>query len=427
MLSHDKNEMMCRVGPGTPMGKAMRHFWVPALMSSELPQPDGDPVAVELLGERLVAFRSSTGQIGLLREHCCHRSASLAVGRVENCGIRCLYHGWLYAPDGRVLETPNVADPNFKNRIKGRAYPVAEAGGIVWAYLGDAANIPPLPDFPFMNAPEHMRLIALPIMQYNYVQVLEGTLDSAHLGILHKSEIQKISNSGTRFAQEFAMCKEDVPPVIESEQTSFGLLYAALRRQGDQVLARLTAFASPFWMIGPHGDIYFAAVPMTDEKTAFFHIWYDGAKPYGAMPLAHEQLSQVGVDNETLEAYGMTRKTQGSPNALRRDNGWRQDREAIRNGHFTGMPTITLEDVIVNISGGPLRDRSLEMLSPADTQIMHLYRALLKLADAAAEGRPPAHPVSSVGHIRGAIGLIEMGADWRTLVPEIRDLHPQVA
>src|SRR5882757_3386707 len=136
MLSDVDNDLICRVGPGTAMGKAMRRFWIPALMSSELPVTDRDPVHVELLNESFVAFRDANGQVGLLDELCCHRGASLTVGRVEDCGIRCVYHGWLFAADGTVLETPNVQGPGFKAHVKAKAYPVREAGGLIWTYLG---------------------------------------------------------------------------------------------------------------------------------------------------------------------------------------------------------------------------------------------------------------------------------------------------
>jgi len=114
MLTKENNELICRVGAGAPMGTAFRRFWLPALLSDELPAPDCDPRRVRLLGEDFVAFRDSDGKVGLLDEYCCHRNASLALGRVENGGIRCIYHGWKFAADGTVLETPNVADPAFK-------------------------------------------------------------------------------------------------------------------------------------------------------------------------------------------------------------------------------------------------------------------------------------------------------------------------
>jgi phenylpropionate dioxygenase-like ring-hydroxylating dioxygenase large terminal subunit len=173
------------------MGKAMRHFWIPALLSSELPEPDCDPVHVELLGESFVAFRDSNGNVGLLDEHCCHRGASLTLGRAESCGLRCIYHGWLFADDGTVLETPNISNPNFKTRFKAKAYPVREAGGLVWTFIGNAADMPEFYDFTFFSAPASMRLPTVQIIGCNYVQVLEGLLDSSHLSLLHISQFAR--------------------------------------------------------------------------------------------------------------------------------------------------------------------------------------------------------------------------------------------
>ena len=137
MLSKQDNEIMCRVGPDTPMGKAMRRFWLPAMQASELLDRDSEPRHLELLGEHFVAFRDTNGNVGILAEACCHRGASLLIGRVEDCGIRCIYHGWKFAHDGTVMETPNVNDPRFKERFRQKAYPVKEAGGLIWVYLGD--------------------------------------------------------------------------------------------------------------------------------------------------------------------------------------------------------------------------------------------------------------------------------------------------
>ena len=124
----------------------MRRFWLPALASSELPEPGGDPLAIQMLNERLVAFRGEDGKVGIIDEYCRHRGASLALGRVENCGVRCIYHGWKFGADGEVQETPNVSDPQFKTRFKAKAYPTREAGGLVWVYMGDPAEVPALPE-----------------------------------------------------------------------------------------------------------------------------------------------------------------------------------------------------------------------------------------------------------------------------------------
>src|SRR5262249_22077664 len=153
---------------GTPMGMVMRRSWLPALQSSELPDPGGAPIHVELLGEDLVAFRDKEGNVGLLEELCCHRGASLSVGRVEEKGIRCIFHGWLFGREGEVLETPNVSDPRFKERFRHKSYEVKEAGGIIWAYMGDPVHRPAFPDFPFVSAPAKERMNALAVVPCNY-------------------------------------------------------------------------------------------------------------------------------------------------------------------------------------------------------------------------------------------------------------------
>ena len=424
MLSKEDNELICRVGADTPMGKAMRHFWIPALLSSELPEPDGDPVHVELLGDSFVAFRDSNGNVGLLDEYCCHRGASLTVGRVEQCGIRCIYHGWLFAADGTVLETPNVADPRFKDRFKANAYPVREAGGIIWTYLGASEKVPPLPDFPWIDAAPAMVTTTCQINGCNYVQMLEGLLDSSHLSVLHSSAIANAQAQDLNFVRAINHMQFDAAPVIESEETDFGIHYAAIRLMGGKAETRITAFVAPFWQVNPNGDIWVGAVPMADEKTAFYTVWWDGEKQYGAEPLRSQQLEMIGFNQEMLEAYGQTRKTFGGPNSLSRSNGFRQDRDKIRAGHFTGVPTLALEDSLVCASQGPLRDRSREKLANVDIAIVHFYRHLLKSAKQVRDGGEPLGSGVSVAKIRGVNARVDPETDWRSLVPD--HYHPKV-
>ncbi len=427
MLSKQDNELICRVGRDTPMGKAMRQFWIPALLSAELPEPDGDPLHVQLLGENFVAFRDSNGQIGLLDEFCCHRGASLTVGHVENCGIRCLYHGWLFAADGTVLETPNVADPKFGQRFKARAYPVREAGGMVWTYLGTPELAPPFPDFAFLDAAENMRMNALAVVGCNYVQVIEGLLDSSHLSVLHSSALKRITGVDLDYAKMTTHMQFDAAPRIESELTEFGLHYAAIRVLSGKAETRIAAFVSPFWILNPNGDIVLALVPMTDEKTAFFHVWHDGRSRFGEEPLKSNQRKLVGLDDETLAAHGQTRATFDSPNRMSRANHWRQDRAAVRNGHFTGMAGITQEDSIVSVSSGPIRDRSNERLSTADAPIAHLYRVLLASVRAVQDGKEPVYLGQPVAHLAGLNASVSPETDWRSLVPQHRTLRADVA
>src|SRR5215813_7912375 len=147
MLSREENELVSRVGAGTPMGELMRQYWLPAVLSSELPAPDSDPVRVLLLGEQLIACRDSTGQVGLLQNNCPHRGASLFFGRNEESGLRCVYHGWKFDALGNCIDMPNEpAESDFKHKVSATAYPTRERGGIIWAYLGPRSEPPPLPD-----------------------------------------------------------------------------------------------------------------------------------------------------------------------------------------------------------------------------------------------------------------------------------------
>lgn len=242
MLSKEDNETISRVSPGTPMGMAFRRFWLPALLSEELPHPDCDPRRVQLLSEDFVAFRDSSGKVGLLDEYCCHRGASLTLGRVEEGGLRCIYHGWKFAVDGTVLDTPNVVDPRFKERIKARAYPVREVGGLVWVYLGASELMPEFPKWPFLNAPSSNRLAVYAVISCNYVQVIEGLVDSSHLSVLHTSPLKTTSGSELDFAKKTEHMQFNSAPRIEVEDTDFGFHYVPCE-------ASRTTKASASWRV----------------------------------------------------------------------------------------------------------------------------------------------------------------------------------
>src|SRR5579885_1794102 len=179
MLSQDENELITRVGPGTPMGEVFRRFWLPAMLSSELTEPDCPPVRLRLLGEDLVAFRDTNGRPGVLAAHCPHRGASLYFGRNEECGLRCVYHGWKFDVEGNCLDQLNEPPENqFKQHIHLTAYPTVELGGIVWAYMGPPERMPPPPKFAWTQVPEARRHVTKVIQECNYLQALEGGIDT---------------------------------------------------------------------------------------------------------------------------------------------------------------------------------------------------------------------------------------------------------
>src|SRR5215471_3885174 len=231
MLSREDNELVTRVGPGTPMGSFVREYWVPAMLSSELPAPDADPVRVLLLGEKLIGFRDTSGQVGLVQNNCPHRGASLFFGRNEESGLRCVYHGWKFATDGTCLDMPNEpAESDFKHKVKAVAYPCQERGGIVWAYLGPRKDPPPLPDLEPNMLPEHQIALTAIQRECNWLQGLEGDIDTSHLGFLHLGAVNPESTAPGSFAYYTV---NDRAPRYQVVDTEYGAMYGAFRPAGE--------------------------------------------------------------------------------------------------------------------------------------------------------------------------------------------------
>lgn len=420
MLTKQDNELMCRIGAGTAMGTAMRRFWLPVMQSSDMPEPNGDPKTIELLGERFVVWRDQDGRPGLFAEGCLHRGASMQLARSDGDGLRCIYHGWKFAVDGTVLETPNVEDPKFKERIKGRTYPVRETGGIIWGYLGSRGEEPPFPHWAFMDQPDPHRINACAVVNANYVQVMEGLVDSSHLTVLHSSALAKTNDSDLDYAKKTTHMQFDAAPRIEADETDFGFHYVAIRQNEGTRMARVTAYIAPCFIANANGDVWLAIVPVNDERCHLYHVWWDAEKRIGEEPLRNQQLAFVGLDDPTLRKYGMTPDTCDSAAAMAVGNGYRQDRVQQRNGHFTGFDSITQEDAACSVSSGAIRDRSQEMLSTADIAISRLQRCLLAYARAARDQKEITVLRGNVDSAIGISGEIGLQDDWRILVPNHR-------
>jgi nitrite reductase/ring-hydroxylating ferredoxin subunit len=417
MLSKEDNHLMCRTGRGSAMGDAMRRFWLPMMHLADLPEPGGEPRAIEVVGEKFVAWRDQQGRPGLFAEHCLHRGASMQLARAEGDGLRCIYHGWKFAVDGQVLDTPNVADPKFKGRIRGRTFPVREAGGLLWAYLGPVDKQPDFPAWPFMGVDDAHRINAVAVVNCNYVQVIEGLVDSSHLTVLHASGLAKTNGVDLDFAKKTTHMQFDASPTIEADDTDFGFHYVAMRSSGAKRMARVASFVAPCFVANPNGDLWFAVVPVNDERCNFYHVWWNAEKAIGEEPMRSRQLGFVGLDEPTLAKYGMTAATCDSEQTMSWRNGYRQDRAEQRAGHFTGFDSFTQEDAACSVSSGALRDRSQEMLSTADIAIARLYRSLLACARAARDGQEiPALQADACKAV-GTSGEIGPDEDWRTLVP----------
>jgi phthalate 4,5-dioxygenase len=404
------------------MGAALRRYWLPALLSTDLPHPDCDPKRVTLLGEEFVAFRDTKGRIGFLDEYCRHRSASLALGRVEDCGIRCIYHGWKFGYDGAVLETPNVEDPKFKERFKARAFPARDAGGLIWVYLGPAEKEPPFPHYSWFDLPASHVVSTVHLGECNFVQIMEGLVDSSHLGLLHMDGLQRSGSSDLGFAQKINSMQFNLAPRLETEDAAYGFNYVALRTQtdvhGERLEARVTAFVAPCFIFNPNGDLVTIVVPSDDGKSYFFHVFWDVEKKLNEEPLRSQHLEFIGLDDATLHGFGIDLGNT-DPKRPRRANNFHQDRAAMRGGRtFSGFPGLVQEDMAVSVASGPIRDRSKEMLSAADTAISRLYRVLISSARRVQEGGDPIGVDASIDTraIRGASAVLQPGEAWQSLL-----------
>src|SRR5947207_951893 len=247
MLSREENETLCRVGPGTLMGNLMREYWVPAVLSSEIAAPDSDPLRVMLLGEDLIAFRDTNGAVGLVQNNCPHRGASLFFGRNEEAGLRCVYHGWKFDIEGNCVDIPNEpAESDFKHKVKATAYPTSEKAGVVWTYMGPPEKQPPLPDMEWMRAPAGHMWVSKTHEACNYLQAMEGGLDTSHSSFLHRDlSAEGLANPRAR----------STAPRLEVLNTEYGYMYASIRHlpEDKQNFVRVYHYVMPFYQLRAGG------------------------------------------------------------------------------------------------------------------------------------------------------------------------------
>jgi phthalate 4,5-dioxygenase oxygenase subunit len=380
----------------------LRRYWVPACLSREIAEADGTPLRVRLLGEDLVAFRDSEGRIGLLGEHCPHRGASLVLGRNEECGIRCIYHGWKMDVEGNVVDTPcEPADSTFKDRIKHLAYPTAERGDIVWAYLGPREKIPVFPDFEWTTVPKTHRVIVKAREEANWLQALEGALDSAHSSLLHSSATNPRRPS------------RDTAPQLEVEETPYGLRYAAIRKpieDPDRLkYVRITLFVAPFHCLVPpkgYGSTQIF-VPIDDEHTWFYGVNFSQNEPLDENEVRERRGLVIGVDLDRN-----LRKVRTL------ENNYLQDREAMKLGRsFTGIRGIPNQDMAVQESMGPIFDRTKEHLGSSDVAVIRMRRLMLRALTDFMAGKEPIGLDPSIPYhrLRSDEKVVPIDAPWQSV------------
>ena len=398
MLSQADNELITRTGAATPGGAFMRRFWHPVLLSDEV-QAGKAPHRVKLLGENLVAFRGHDGRVGLLDEACPHRRASLALARNEDCTLKCLFHGWKISADGKVVDAPSEpANAAFAAKVKVHTYQVHEAGGVIWAYIG-AGEATPFPAYAWTDLPLDQIRITRGIVKCNWVQVVEGFLDSSHISHLHAS-----APSDPAY---YAMKMADGAPTFDVETTPYGLYAAAVREIGSgQCYTRVTELVMPNAGFIPGarapGASYEAypktlimAVPIDDVTTLQWFI-RSAVKP--------EYIDQLFGDRwvERAESADL----------------WGQDRDKMDAGHMTGLATLALEDVAMAESQGPIADRSQEYLGSSDSVITRYRRVLIDAIKANAAGETPACFAEAIPYAsRQAHAVVHPASvDWRDAI-----------
>lgn len=380
---------LTQIGPGTPMGNLMRHYWVPACASDEI-VADGPPLRLLLLGEKLIAFRDSNGRVGIMDHRCPHRGASLFLGRNEDCGIRCVYHGWKFDVAGNCLDMPNVKPRHsFADKIKAKAYQAIERSGLVWVYMGDAAKAPPFPALEPLLLPEGQMRIRWAQRNCNWLQAIEGDIDTSHFGFLHEGKAEAKdypADSVLRYRLD------DRAPDYHCTETEWGTMYAAYRpATPDNLYYRVAHYLFPFWTMIPNaafGTNLTARgwVPMDDTHTMFLQCTWEKS----LASLANgERVPGLGLNFQyqpnTTDWYGRWRL---APNE---SNDWMMDREVQRTSTFTGIEGVHLQDQAITESMGTIVDHSVEHLTIGDLMITRTRQRMLKaMRDLAEAGiKPP--------------------------------------
>jgi phthalate 4,5-dioxygenase oxygenase subunit len=422
------NELLVRVGPATPTGALLRQYWQPVLFSSEL-EADGEPRRVRLLGEDLIAFRDTRGQAGLIANNCPHRGASLFFGRNEEAGLRCVYHGWKFDVDGRCVDMPNEpAESDFRHKIQATAYPCREQGDIIWTYMGPRETPPALPELEWAVLPaEHRRFPWRAIRRCNWLQAMEGDLDTSHPYFLH-ARLNPDDDA------KYGLYYSDKTPRLFVVDTDVGVMYGSRRQATDDsyywrssqfLMPNITMFpADPDGVVPGH-----MWVPMDDTTTL---IWCFTWTPTRALTAQEQdgdslsgQMNELWRPNngpgtwEPLEGGRPYAHCWPQPNLA---NDFNIDRQLQRARTFTGIPTVPLQDDAVTTSMGAISDRTLEHLGAADAMIIRVRRRLLAAVRAFHDQgtTPPGVDTPAAYRKRSTSAILPATIDW---IEALRDWH----
>jgi len=412
MLSQQDNERLTRVGPGTPMGNLFRRYWFPALLSEELPEADCPPVRVRLLGEDLVAFRDTNGDVGIVDAYCPHRRAPMFFGRNEECGLRCVYHGWKFDKSGNCVDMPSEPpDSQFKTKVKIAAYPAWEGGGMVWIYMGPPELQPPPPDHELVRAPANHRFVSKMFEDCNFLQALEGGIDPTHATILHNVKI------GDR---SFLNKYDELVASLDIETTDYGLTYAGIRAHDEFDWIRVYHLILPsFHMRGSvaglfqkpgqiptiNGHIW---IPIDDYRSWVFSFTYsaDPSRPISQEHIRTEE-TRLGRGDNTGPGYMPVRN---------RANDYLIDRQQQKTSSMTGIMGVNTQDYALQEGMGAICDRSQEHVGTTDRAIILLRKVLLDAVAANEKGgTPPGVDPKTYAHVRAVDRTIPKGTQWKVV------------
>ena len=382
MLTKEQNEYLTQTGPGTPMGNLYRSYWIPALLAEELPGPDCAPVRVKLLSERLIAFCDTDGNYGLIDEFCPHRGASLWFGRNEEGGLRCPYHGWKFDVNGHCTEVPSEPDESgFCDNIKLANYPLIKVGDVLWTYMGDPAKQPPEPEYEFCRVPAEQSFTSKRYQECNWVQAMEGGIDSSHVSFLHRGNLNTDPLFKDAGGNKYNL--GDAKPVFEVVENDGGLYIGARRNaENGNYYWRITPWTMPsFTMVPPRGDHPMHGhfwIPIDDGQC---WAWSYDYHPVRALTAEERSAMEAGLGVHVEYEPGSNYRP-----AANKENDYLMDRDAQRRGDtYSGIKGIAMQDASIQESMGPVVDRTKENLVSTDNGIIMARRRLMKAAKELAE------------------------------------------
>jgi phenylpropionate dioxygenase-like ring-hydroxylating dioxygenase large terminal subunit len=403
------NELLTRVGKGTPMGELMRQYWMPALQSHELADADGDPMRLRLLGENLIAWRDTSGRVGMFANACPHRGASLFFARNEDNGLRCVYHGWKFDVTGACVDTPSEPpESNFKTKVRARSYPCVEQAGMIWVYMGPRETPPPLPSLEWMGLSDAQWSVTPFLRECNWVQALEGDIDTSHLYFLH-------GRLNPDDPPNFGVYHDDKHPHLEVVHTDYGIVYGASRDEDEATTYwRITQFAFPIHSLFPAnadgsvpGHMW---VPLDDENTLVWTMIWNPSLAIAETSLASQAIARGDRAHlpNTTDWLGRWRMQ------ANKRNDYEIDRDLQRTKTFTGIPTIPMQDQAVTESMGETTDRTHEHLGTSDSMLIQVRRRLIRAAEALRDHGtiPPGVDNPEWYTIRSASGTLPKGESW---------------